>query len=73
VKKLFPLLLIAGCATEPETKTCADYGSHTFMKDKCLPLYGALICADSEVTEADSEVTEVYCKRYFDEEDNGDN
>ena len=66
MKRLLPLLLIAGCATEPETRTCADYGSHTFMKEKCVPLYGALICADSEVTE-------VYCKRYFEEEDNGDN
>ena len=62
MKRLFLLLLIPGCITEPDTRICADYGSHTFVREKCVPLYGALICADEEVTE-------VYCKRYF-EEDN---
>ena len=62
MKRLFLLLLIPGCITEPDTRICADYGSHTIVREKCVPLYGALICADEEVTE-------VYCKRYF-EEDN---
>ena len=47
-----------GCVIEPDTKICADYGSYTTVKQKCIPLYGALICADEEVTE-------VFCKRYF--------
>jgi hypothetical protein len=66
VKKLLPLLLLTGCVTEPDTRVCADYGSYTYMKNKCIPLYGTLICADEEVTE-------LFCKRYFEEEDDGDN
>jgi hypothetical protein len=66
VKKLLPLLLLTGCVTEPDTRVCADYGSYTYMKNKCIPLYGTLICADEEVTE-------LFCKRYFEEEDDGNN
>lgn len=66
MKKLLPLLLLTGCVTEPDTRVCADYGSYTYMKNKCIPLYGTLICADEEVTE-------LFCKRYFEEEDDGNN
>jgi hypothetical protein len=62
VKRLLLLLLLSGCVTEPDTRVCADYGSYTFVKEKCIPMYGALICAEEE------EVTEVFCKRYFEEE-----
>ena len=62
MKKLLPLLLLAGCVTEPDTRICADYGSYTYMKNKCIPLYGTLLCADEEVTE-------VFCKRYFEDEE----
>ena len=62
MRGLFLLLLISGCVVEPETRTCAEYGSYTFVKERCIPLYGALICADEEVTE-------VFCKRYFEEEE----
>ena len=61
LRKLFPLLLLAGCVTEPETRTCLDYGSYTYVREKCIPMYGMLICADEEVTR-------VYCKLYDDEE-----
>ena len=63
MKKLLPLLLLTGCVTEPDTRACADYGSYTIVKERCIPMYGALICADEEVTE-------VFCKRYIEEEDN---
>ena len=62
MKKLIPLLLLTGCVTEPDTRVCADYGSYTYVKNKCIPLYGTLICADEEVTE-------VFCKRYFEDEE----
>ena len=62
MRGLFLLLLISGCVVEPETRICAEYGSYTFVKERCIPLYGALICADEEVTE-------VFCKRYFEEEE----
>ena len=63
MKKLLPLLLLTGCVTEPDTRICADYGSYTIVKERCIPMYGALICANEEVTE-------VFCKRYIEEEDN---
>ena len=62
MKRLLPLLLLSGCVTEPDTRICADYGSYTYMKNKCIPLYGTLLCADEEVTE-------VFCKRYFEDEE----
>jgi hypothetical protein len=63
VKRLLLLLLLSGCVTpEEDTRICADYGSYTLVKERCVPLYGALICVDEEVTET-------YCKRYFEEEE----
>jgi hypothetical protein len=47
---------------EPDTRICAEYGSYTIVKQKCIPMYGSLICADEEVTE-------VFCKRYFEDEE----
>ena len=61
MKRLLLLLLLSGCVIEPDTRVCADYCSYTFVKEKCIPMYGALICADEEVTE-------VFCKRHFDDE-----
>ena len=65
MKKLLPLLLLTGCVTEPDTRICADYGSYTIVKERCIPMYGALICVDEEVTE-------VFCKRYFEDEEKED-
>ena len=61
MKKLLLLLLLSGCVSEPETRMCADYGTYTYVKERCIPMYGMLVCADEEVTE-------VYCKLYFEEE-----
>ena len=61
MKRLLLLLLLSGCVTETDTRICADYGSYTIIKERCIPLYGTLVCADEEVTE-------VYCKLYFEEE-----
>ena len=62
VKKSLSLIccifLVSCVHTEEDTnRICVDYGSYTFIKEKCIPMYGALICADEEVTR-------VYCKRY---------
>jgi hypothetical protein len=62
VKKLLLLLLLSGCV-EPETRMCADFDTHTYVREKCIPMYGTLICAEQEVTE-------VYCKLYIEEEEN---
>lgn len=61
MRKLLLLLLLSGCVTETDTRICADYGSYTVVRERCIPLYGTLVCADEEVTE-------VYCKLYFEEE-----
>jgi len=61
MKRLLLLLLLSGCTTPEDTRICADYGSYTIVKERCIPLYGTLVCADEEVTE-------VYCKLYFEEE-----
>ena len=65
MKRLLLLLLVPGCVIEPDTRICADYGSYTLVRQKCIPMYGALICADEEVTE-------VFCKRYFEEKEKED-
>ena len=62
MKKLLPLLLLVGCVSEPDERICAEFDSYTLVKERCVPMYGALICVDEEVTE-------VYCKRYFEEEE----
>ena len=59
--RLMFFLLVAGCVTEPDTRICADYASHTFVREKCIPMYGSLICVDQEHTH-------VFCKRYEEEE-----
>ena len=61
MKRLLLLLLLSGCVTETDTRMCADYGSYTIVRERCVPLYGTLVCADEEVTK-------VYCKLYFEEE-----
>ena len=62
MKRLLLLLLLSGCVIEPDTRICAEYGSYTIVKERCIPMYGALICADEEVTQ-------VFCKRYFEDEE----
>ena len=50
-------LLYTGCSTVEDDRICMDYGSFTWVKEKCTPMYGTLICMDQEVTET-------YCKLY---------
>ena len=59
---LVPLFALFGCVGEPDTRMCADYDSRTTVKERCIPLYGQLICSEEETTE-------VYCKLYFEEEE----
>lgn len=59
MKKFWIMLaLLPACVTaEKDDRICIDFGSYTFVREKCTPFYGTLICMDQEVTE-------VYCKRY---------
>jgi len=61
MKKLLVLLnvlAVSACTTvEEDSRICIDFGSYTVVREKCTPMYGALICADVEETK-------VYCKLY---------
>lgn len=55
---LATLVLLVGCtATLTEERLCLDWGSREVVKEKCIPLYGNLICAEEQVTE-------YFCKLY---------
>ena len=54
-------LLYTGCSTVEDDRICIDFGSYTLVKEKCVPMYGALFCMDQEVTET-------YCKLYAGDE-----
>lgn len=56
-------LMYIGCVVneEKDDRICIEFGTYTFTKNKCIPLYGALICADQEVTET-------YCKLYAEDD-----
>ena len=36
MKKLLLLLLLSGCVTETDTRMCADYGSYTIVRERCV-------------------------------------
>ena len=44
----FLLLLLAGCAAN-ERGECLDWDVRETRREKCIPLYGELLCAD-EIT-----------------------
>ena len=64
MKKMFSVVLfcfLPACVTaEKDDRICIDFGSFTYVREKCTPLYGSLICMDEQVTE-------VYCKLYDEE------
>ena len=43
-------LLLAGCTAVEEKGDCIDWEYYTDTVEKCIPLYGQLICAEQEVT-----------------------
>ena len=55
------VILLSGCTVqERKEEDCVDWGTITYVRETCIPLYGALICADEEVTE-------MYCRLYDEE------
>ena len=41
--------MITGFATqEKDDRICLDWETRTEIKEKCIPMYGNLICADEE-------------------------
>jgi len=56
-------LLYTGCSVneEKDDRICIDFGSYTLVKERCIPMYGAVICMEEEVTET-------YCKLYAEDD-----
>lgn len=54
--------MYTGCVNvEKDDRICIEFNTRTYMKNKCIPVYGNLICADSEVTET-------YCTLYAEDD-----
>ena len=58
---LFFVLMYTGCSTVDDDRICIEFGSYQTVKQRCIPMYGQLICADEEVTET-------YCKLYAEDD-----
>ena len=43
------LLVLGGCVSTDD-RICLDWRVTTETREKCVPLYGAMICADEQVT-----------------------
>ena len=48
MKKLLPLLLVAGCTTVADDRTCLDWKSSIEVVEECTPMYGNVICVTKE-------------------------
>ena len=44
--------IIVGCTVaEVDNRICLDWDSRVVIREKCIPMYGTLICADQEKVE----------------------
>ena len=48
MKKLLPLLLVAGCTTATDDRLCLDWKSSIEVVEECTPMYGNMICVIKE-------------------------
>ena len=48
MKKLLPLLLVAGCTTVADDRICLDWKSSIEVVEECTPMYGNVICVTKE-------------------------
>ena len=70
MKKLaivFASLILSGCATEKDDRICLDWRTVEITKQKCIPVYGNLICADETVVR---NICELYHVEPLKEEEN---
>jgi hypothetical protein len=47
-KLLLTLVLLTGCTTPLDTRTCLDWKSSIEVIEECTPLYGNVICVTKE-------------------------
>ena len=48
MKKLLPVLLLAGCTSVPDNRICLDWQTYIEVVEECTPLYGNMICVLKE-------------------------
>ena len=52
MKKTLLFIFLVGCTVpEKDNRICLDWESREVIREKCIPLYGALICADEQKVE----------------------
>ena len=64
---IFAFLLFSGCATEKDDRICLDWRVVETTKQKCIPMYGNLICAEETVVR---NICELYYVEPLKEEEN---
>jgi len=45
------LTTVVSCSTIEDERICLDWDSRVVIREKCIPMYGALICADQEIVQ----------------------
>lgn len=45
---ILPVVMVAGCATQEDDRICLEWKHQIEIREKCVPMYGTLICADEE-------------------------
>lgn len=63
VNILLAVILLGGCTTVQEDRMCLDWGVSIEQREKCVPVYGNMICAIEEKPR-------YWCKLYLEEETN---
>ena len=51
-KYVLYFIFLFGCTAVEDDRICLDWKSIEVVREKCIPLYGALICADEQRTES---------------------
>lgn len=50
MRALLLSLLLVGCTAVEEKGDCIDWTYYTDVVEKCVPLYGQIICSEHEIT-----------------------
>lgn len=52
LRKILLLIFLMGCTTpEKDNRICLDWESREIVREKCIPMYGAILCADERKVE----------------------
>jgi len=45
---ILPVVMITGCTVVEDDRICLDWESREVIRERCIPMYGTLICADEQ-------------------------